>query len=196
MKVSIGNFEQAATRAKSLIINKEEGLTVAISTETAFAVGVEPDTVNREAVDQMGDVVYDGFWKGGTCVVFEGDLSFCMISNDVTDFSVRCIGEIQKYLIMKGLTIRKQGNDLLWYKSKWSGECYKVASCGSAVLENGMHESVVHLSIGMDEEVIKAVCTKPVTKTPHGLKEQGITAEETLAYLRNVLPELKSDKNL
>ena len=45
---------------------------------------------------------------------------------------------------------------------------------------NGVVYTAIHISIGMDLDLIKAICTKPMVKTPKGLQDYGITQDEII----------------
>ena len=189
MQLYQGNFRYAAMKALELAATHTNGIAIAVSDEMYFAVGKQPNTHNLQSISELNGDIYEGQWNGGTCVVFPGDLSLCMINNTITDFAHVCLDKIQEYLTKRGLIVRKTGNDLLLYEYP-TAIGRKVASCGDSYKEDKYFEAVVHVSIGMDEGIINQVCTKKQTKRPMGLGQYGITAEQVLAYLKTTVTEL------
>lgn len=176
METYTGNFEYAVNKANELINEDKEGLIVSVADNLGFAIGKENDTCNREKIAELGGAVYEGAYLGGTCVVFPNDLSLCRLTHGTDSWGKDTLNKIKKILRNKGLEVMPSGNDLLVYEN---GNAYKVASYGEGLLGN-MFEVVIHLSIGMDLDIINKVCTKPMLKTPKGLAEYNINADEII----------------
>ena len=85
--------------------------------------------------------------------------------------------KLQWYLLSRGLNAIRSGNDVLV-------DGYKVGSYMSQNI-NGVVYTATHISIGMDLDLIKAICVKPMVKTPKGLKDYGFTQEEIIAWVES-----------
>ncbi len=181
METYNGNFEYAVNKANELISEDKEGLIVSVADKTGFAIGRENNTCNREEVSEQGGAVYEGAYYGGTCVVFQGDINLCRLTHNADSWGKHILNQVKKYLRSKGLQTMPSGNDLLVYEN---GNAYKVASYAEGY--NGdMFEAVVHISIGMDLDLIRDICTKPMNKIPKGLQDYNINADEIIQYLTN-----------
>lgn len=180
------NFTKAAEKAIALASEGKEGLMVAISDNLWLATGRTEGTYS-EAVRQEFDIpVFHSEHIGGTCVVFPNDLSFCELSLSYSDFGKRAINAIKNYLTNFGLVVRLDGNDLMLYSAE-EKEWFKVASYGSGWLSKGYMQTVVHVSIGMDEELVSRLCTKPCQKNPRGLAQYGITAQAVYEVIKPII---------
>lgn len=109
--------------------------------------------------------------KGGIIVCFNDDISFGVVSSIDSNVGKRFMLNLQQYLGRRGKVIIT-GNDLL-YNGK------KVASY-SILNKDGKYISTFHISVDMNNGLVKAICTKPVWKVPGGLKHFGFTRQELL----------------
>ena len=178
------NYSEAVAKAAELRQNHEEGLIVSVADAIGYATGVISEAYDKKQM--TSNDIYEGNYTGGCCVVFEGDLSICRITNNKSNWGKVCITHIEKYLEKKGLIVRQHGNDLLLFRTA-SGE--KIGSWAQAANQQGMYETVVHVSIGMDKDTIERVCVKNGKQVGIGLGELGITAQEIIAHLeeRNII---------
>lgn len=180
-------FDEAIQHANEAMQSQSEVTLLTIADKLAFAIGEPQNTFNPQKIQELGGQIYNGKWNGGTCVVFPYDLSICIISRlDIHNtIGNKLISNIKTYLEQQNLTILRDGNDLLIYIPE-QDTCKKIASYAVST-HNNMLETVVHVSIGMDEDIIKQVCTKPVKKQPAGLKQYNISAQEIINYIKPLL---------
>ena len=84
------------------------------------------------------------------------------------------------YLKDKGLNAVQDNNDILV-------DNYKVASGCAINLAPDYKRAftAVQICMSCDIELIENICTKPMTKTPKGLYEYGITQKEIIAFTEN-----------
>ena len=89
--------------------------------------------------------------------------------------------KLKNYLTDKGLNCKIAENDLLV-------DGYK---CGSYMSRNidGVIYTAIHISINMDVDLIKSICTKPMVKIPKGLSEFGITTDEIKNFIIKMFGE-------
>lgn len=131
--------------------------------------------VNEELCKQMGYVVYEAFFNGGTIVANPGDIAVAhwfKINNNWKEFFV---SQFIEWLQSKGLNATYEDNDILV-------DGYKV--CGTCVTRYGRIDfSAIHIGINTKLDDIQKICTKPMKKIPKGLLEYGITTEEVEQWL-------------
>lgn len=138
------------------------------------------DSLNDEYCNEHGLVIYKTHGFGGTIVNFKDDICVGNYQPDFNDFGVEFLQGFTEWLKTKGLNAEMCNNDIL------IDEKYKVASFMSQYT-NGCLYTAIHISVGMDIEVIKSICTKPMNKIPKGLNEYGITKEIVDEYILSVI---------
>lgn len=177
-------YEQAVAAATLAAERQQECTLVSVADKTGYAIGREPDTCNREAIEPQQAAKYEGLWNGGTCVVAKDDVCICILSKQLTDVGHDMLLAVKVCLEKKGLTVVEDGNDLMLVDG---GEQMKVASYAYTQLPRCLVETVVHVSIGMEKELIDSVCTKQGKPVMHGLARYGITPEDIIQCVENVL---------
>lgn len=180
------NFPQSLEMLMELIKTKQEGLVVEKAKNLWLATGRTDGTYSETVQQEFNIPVFHSEHIGGTCVVFPDDLSFCELSLSYSDFGERAIKAIKDYLTTFGLVVRLAGNDLMLYSAEEKEE-YKVASYGSGWLAKGYMQTVVHVSIGMNEELVSRLCTKPCQKKPRGLAQYGVTAQAVYEVIKPII---------
>ena len=114
---------------------------------------------------------------GGTIVNFAGDICVGNYQPTFNTYGEDFLKKFTEWLRGKGLNASFEGNDVLVddnlkvgsYMTIYTGACLYTA---------------LHLSYGMDLEVIKQVCTKPMEKVPQGLEELGISNSDILEFVK------------
>ena len=146
----------------------------------AIGTGKYPNSYSKDKIAKYGigdNDVFNGEYFGGTIVCFPNDLSIVWITKEDNDAALHCLEEVCKYLNSKNLIVRRSGNDLLLYDNT---NAYKVASCAKGTLNSGIVINSLHISIGIDLDIIKDICNKPMLKIPKGLAEYNINADEII----------------
>ena len=143
--------------------------------ETVFVTSRETCILQGDnGYNQIGGVpVYKTHDFGGSIINFKEDVCVCNYQPDFNDFGDNLMDTIANYLKSKGLNAERYGNDILV-----DGE-YKVASYMSENTQGCLY-TAAHISVGMDLELVKQVCTKEMIKIPKGLKDYGITQQEII----------------
>lgn len=157
-----------------------EGLIVNIPDQQFIASGMR-----RMYADGSDISAYNADYNGGSVVMFVGDLNIIELKKGFSDIGERVIGRVKEYLSQKGIETSRSGNDLVYIVNDYENNKitqYKVASFGSLWIGERM-ETVVHVSINVDVDLIRKICLKPMKKVPKGLSDFGITAEEVLAFI-------------
>lgn len=110
--------------------------------------------------------------EGGALVIGNGDFEIGYFTkNKKTAFNQEFARHLIEILKSKGVDAVFAGNDIL-IDSK-----YKCAGCSSKVYGDILY-CAFHISINVDLELIKNICTKTMSKIPKGLKDFGITTDE------------------
>ncbi|MBQ8331130.1 MAG: hypothetical protein IJX94_01355 [Clostridia bacterium] len=186
MKVYEIGFSQVADAMKEITQTGGEGLIVEIAADPWLATGRIDGTYSEEARQDLGIPLFHAKHYGGTCVVFPGDLSLCEMRLTQSDFGKRAIHAVKEFLKSLGLHVALDGNDLMLYSPE-ENEKFKVASYGSGSFGGGHYQTVVHVSIGMDEELVKRLCTKNQKKKPRGLDRYGVTAQAVYEVIKPLI---------
>lgn len=155
----------------SRIQNQEEGIVWGITKYTNVFCG-RNNSLNEEYCREHKIPMFKFPNEGGVVVVHVGDLSIGHFSFDVDNrFNRDLMNEYIEYLRNKGLNATQIDNDLI------IDDVYKCGSYSSRRYGDILY-SAFHVSVGMNLENIKNICTKPMTKIPRGLSDYGITTEE------------------
>ena len=176
METYITNDPLEALRLSEECLAGHEGLIVHIADSVFVETGAFP-TCDTVVCETLGIPVCRARYLGGSIVCFPGDLSFCEISWGHSDFAPELVASATAWLQSKGLSVERDGNDILV-------DGRKVVSWARAATSKGWVQSVVHFSVMSDEALIQRICTKQMVKRPGALAEYGISADDILAALR------------
>ena len=116
--------------------------------------------------------------SGGTIIVFPGDLSLYASSRERNKLGKRITERVRQYLLDAGINAVIDGNDVM-------ADGKKVCSYGSSVV-NGLLETVVHVSINSDVELIRKICSKEMIKMPGALSDYGIAAQDVWGAVADI----------
>ena len=164
----ITNFSDYLKELPNLIANKNETVFV---TSDVISVLKGADELNVEYCNNNNLEIFNTHKFGGTIINFKNDLCIGDYQPKHNSFGEDILNAIKEYLISKGLNASFEDNDVL-IEGK-----YKVASYMSTFINECLY-TAIHISIDVDLEIIKAICTKPMNKIPKGLSDYGITQQE------------------
>ena len=120
--------------------------------------------------------------RGGAFVVNKGDIGLGYVGRGLDNTIGELVSrEFAKYLRDKGLDAIEESNDILIDGYKvfgWASHYYKEQDCIFITC---------HFTMSVDLDLIKNICTKPMNKVPKGLAEFGITREEIINFLNEIL---------
>jgi len=156
---------------------------IVIHDKTEVSYGMEND-VNFQYCKEHNIPLLDLKRTGGAIVYFAGNVSWADVRpNNTPNYKnqdVEFLFALTKYLKEKGLNATFENNDIMV-------DGYKVASgCSINIPPNFERTfSSAQICINCDLDTIKNICLKPMTKTPKGLSEYGITTEEIEKFVRN-----------
>lgn len=164
----------------SFIVNQKEGIVYGIPKYTSVFCG-RNNNLNVEYCKQYNIKLLQFPNEGGVIVVNKGDFDIGHFSYDIKNtFNKDFANYIIKYLKSFGLDAEFIGNDLILEKT------YKCGSYSSRQYGNLMY-SAFHISIGMNIELIKNICIKPMIKIPKGLKDYGINTNQIYELFKSFL---------
>ena len=169
------------------IVNKgfqvEEYLCLVNPSKTVVSYGSQNDV--DFAYCKEHDIPCYNLKRDGGCIIhFAGNICWAKIeSNQKLNFdyeNIRFLAKLTAYLREKGINAVQENNDILV-------DGYKVASgCAINLTPDFVRTfSAVQINVNCDLELIQNVCKKPMTKTPKGLSEYGITTNEMLIFTNN-----------
>lgn len=128
------------------------------------------NAVDETICEKLGYEIMEAFYVGGVIVVNEGDVAIAHFGKVDNDFCEKFKEWLASWLQEKGLDATVDGNDVLV-------DGFKV--CGTVKTRKGaITYTAAHISVNVNLDDIKVICTKPMKKTPIGLGEYGVTSEE------------------
>lgn len=111
--------------------------------------------------------------EGGTICVFRDGITLFTVDDSEPDW----LEKLVQMLHGRGVDATRGRNDLLV-------EGRKAAGYTSFVLgQSGLRLNGIHISINMDVDLVRRVCSKPMYKIPAGLSEYGITRQDVMTAL-------------
>lgn len=112
---------------------------------------------------------------GGAIINFPEDICIGNFQSRTNNFGSSIMDRLIQFFIDKGLNAILQDNDILI-------DGYKCASYMTTNIKGTLY-TAIHISIGMDLDLIKNICTKPMNKIPKGLLDFGITRDEIKKFI-------------
>lgn len=126
--------------------------------------------VDEETCNTLGYEIIESYNNAGTIVSNEGDVLIGHFYHPDNGWYNRFIAYFLDWLKAKGLNAEYVSNDIVV-------DGYKV--CGMCVTRYGRIDytgGIISLNVNLEH--IKQICSKPMNKVPKGLSEYGITTEE------------------
>lgn len=135
--------------------------------------------VNVAQANNLGVKIVEIGHEGGTIIVGPGDI-------DIGIFTTGYSGDTYRVRIVDAIIakIREQGHEALLDGNDICINGKKVAGFGSRMFGNVLY-TAIHVSVGINQEYIRTICTKPMQKVPDGLKNYGLTTSDILEILAN-----------
>lgn len=176
------NPVEAMNYAKECLVDGHEGMDVFYNDTLFLQTGVL-NTSNIERAKELGIPVWSAEHLGGSILCFPGDLSLCMTSWGDNKFGEDLMQLTVDYLKERNLNVTTDKNDILL-------DGKKVASWARATTINGWCQTVAHFSVNVDVDLIRQICSKPMEKIPGALSEYGITAEDILPIIVDIINKI------
>ena len=180
MNIFKTNINNVVDYVKDIMSRQEEACIYAVSDDNYVATGSNGDT-NLEKMYDLGIKKVPIIHEGGTIVLSPGDVEVGIFTYDYRGQKIRdnILQDIVSLCRQKGHQAILSGNDIMV-----NGK--KVGGSGSRFFGK-MLFTTIQVSVGINLELIKEICTKPMIKVPDGLSNYGITTEEILDILyRNI----------
>lgn len=169
--------------------DKEEMIVVNVAETKGICHGTMTDLFNQDVIEKYKLPAINSKFAGGAIVVFEDDINISQWKYGFSDLGKRFIETVARFLQEEGLNAIVDNNDVIIREDDMN---YKVCSYASTWLngEEGVY-TVLHVSMGMDVDLIKEICNKPMEKTPKGLHDYGISSEDVLEYIKDNMDDFK-----
>ena len=123
--------------------------------------------------------------RGGAFVVNAGDIGIGHVTKGLNNsFGEKLCSSFLNFLLLKGLNAVTTENDILVDGYKvfgWASHYYKEYD---AIFIS------IHFTLSVDLDLIKKVCTKPMSKIPKGLQDYKITKEQILDFISSFEKEI------
>lgn len=135
------------------------------------------ETYNQNRIITNGLYIFSPDIHCGTTVVFPGDLSFIVFTNDKTKSIKKIKYILDDFCFDNNIEYTINKNDVIVNNKK----------CMSYAMSNTTNCSIIfsHISIFSDINLINKICVKPMDKIPGSLFEYGVTSEKILDYIRS-----------
>ena len=188
--IEIEEMDEINFLAKLLKASKSNDIAVVIGVPNNTLVLKGKSECNSKAAEDRGIKLIEGLNIGSSIVLFKGDLEYALfVKNGGNSPMQLLIDGIVDYLKLKNLNVKFDNNDVM------IDDIYKVCACALTPLDNNMYYYAIHISMSVDLDLIKSICTKPMNKIPKGLSDYGITAEEMENLLLDITNKLIGGKN-
>lgn len=178
--INISSMEAAAVQMPQLISSNTPFIMYLVQPEESVIVGSGND-VDRDEVAKRGLFVTEIGTFGGTIVMNKGDFGVAVFG-PLTETKRLFVSLWQLFIsnwASYGVPAELLDNDIVVDGNK----CCAISrtNIGDNVL------FLLQVSINVDLEAIRAICKKPMVKTPKGLSEYGITTANVSELFNNWL---------
>lgn len=176
------SLEKAEETIHAVLEQQEEACVYCLPDEACAVVGscggADVQWAQRNGV-RTGSIQHEG----GTIILSPGDVEIAIFTHDYSGHTYRqlIVETLMDKLRQGGHDVRIDGNDVML-----NGK--KVVGYGSRRFGELLY-TAIHFSVGVNEELIGHICTKPTRKLPDGMSRYGITTEDILAILSDALGE-------
>lgn len=181
MEIIETNFNEAVDLVTNMIKTQKEGCVYCISDEPCAIIGYNNDA-NFEEIKKRNIRFGKINHQGGTIIASPGDIQIGILTKGYTGHEYRnnIINDIVKKIKENNYDAKVVGNDILI-----NGK--KVIGFGSRMFGNILF-TAIQVSININLNLIKAICTKPMGKMPDGLINYGIDTQDILNILFDIIP--------
>lgn len=162
-----------------------DGIIYTVAEKNFICIGRNAE-FNQNAVDALSDYeVIKPNYEGGVIVEQAGDIDILLFTHGFIgqDMRKEIVLALQQLCIENGVNAEIVGNDFLV-------DGKKCASWGSRIFGKMLY-AALHISLNVDMDVIKAVCTKPMYKVPRGLCQFGIKPDDVYAVIEQSIENIK-----
>lgn len=176
-KVLVEDIEKELT---SLIQSGTEDIIYCIH-EQPLVFKSKQAEINNEYCVNNNYQICNSFNMGGIIVANSGDMDIAIMKKEGWNVGENLLLVLKDKLQSKIPNLSIHSNDLLV-----DGK-YKIISYASINANSRLIYTCVHISFNPDINAIENICTKPMNKIPKGLSEYGVTTEEVVKFLEDLL---------
>lgn len=154
------------------IRNKQE--CVLYSLIPANIVYAGKGTIDYDYCRSHNYIVYPSVDFGKGLVATKGDIVIVAITKDGWTEHLKIANVVIQYLKQRGINVSLKSNDIM------IDDKYKVASYSSINIGDNVIYTGFQVTFNPNVEDIEAICKRPLTKIPKGLKDYGIVSQDLL----------------
>lgn len=160
----------------------EDRAVYCVADEHCAVVGSN-DGANFDAIDRFSVRLVQIKHEGGTIVLSPGDVDVGIFTQGYKgdEYRAEIVNKLVALIHKHGGQAEVSGNDVMV-------DGKKVCGFGSRMFGRTLY-TAIHISVGMDLELIKNICTKKMSKIPAGLESLEITTEEVMRIVFDVLDD-------
>jgi lipoate-protein ligase A len=173
-------FDDVTDLITELLQNQEEACVYCISDECAAIVGRNAEANINLATKEHVRLIRINH-EGGTIVTSPGDIQIGIFTKGYSGnfYRDKILEDIIMLLKTNGYTAAIVKNDVLV-------DGKKVIGFGSRMYGNLLY-TAIQISININIDLIRQICTKHMEKSPDGLQNYGITTQDVLDILAKVI---------
>lgn len=156
-----------------IIKNQKEAFVYCVADESCAVIGSNGGA-DVTKIENIGIRKVGINHEGGTIILSPGDVEVGIFTKGYVGNKYRdsIVSEILSVLKQNGFEAVVSGNDILVNDKK-------VVGFGSRMFGNILY-TAIQISVGINLDLIKVLCTKPMIKQPDGLKNYGVKTQDVL----------------
>lgn len=180
MKLIEATLETVSTIVPEALASGEDCAVYCVADAPCAVVGSNGGA-DLDAIDRLGVRLVQIKHEGGTIVLSPGDVDIGIFTQGYKgdEYRAAIVNRLVTLIREHGRRAEVAGNDVLV-------DGKKVCGFGSRMFGKTLY-TAIHISVGMDLENIKSICTKKMSKIPAGLGGFEVTTEEVVRIVYDVL---------
>lgn len=173
------NFDDVSAMVSDILSNQKEAVLYTVSDQYCAVIGSNGGA-DMQAIKDVGIKCVQINHEGGTIVISPGDIDIGIFTRGYagTEYKDKIIDELLKKLEEKSYWAACIDNDILV-------DGKKVVGFGSRMFGDILY-TAIHISVGIETELIKKICKKPMQKLPDGLINYRINTVDVLEILTDI----------
>lgn len=166
-------FDTVADVVSDILTSQKEACVYCIADENCAVVGSNCGA-NMDKIRDKNIRLVQINHEGGTIILSPGDVEIGIFTEGYAgnDYRDSIVNGILALLEQNGHKPVVSGNDILVNDRK-------VCGFGSRMFGKILY-TAIQVSVGINLDLIKEICTKPMVKQPDGLMNYGVTTEDVL----------------
>lgn len=176
MEIIKTTFDEVTDLVANILSEQKETCVYCVSDENCAIVGSNVGA-NMQAIQNHGVRLVQIKHEGGTIIASPGDVQIGIFTEGYMGHAYR--DTIVNSIIDK---LKANGHDAILANNDILVNGKKVVGFGSRMFGKILY-TALQISIDIDIDLIRLICTKPMSKTPDGLKNYGVTTQDVLDIL-------------